>query len=75
MKTHLLFSVCSLHKTDITFKSCVFFIRLNKLMSDEICDRAGLLGQDALFSLELDNWLNFVTFSIESLRLNPYAIL
>jgi hypothetical protein len=44
-------------------------------MSDEICDRAGLLGHDALFSLELDNWLNFVALSIESFWLNPYAIL
>ena len=44
-------------------------------MSDEICDRAGLLGQDTLFSLELDNWLNFVALSIENLWLNPYAIL
>jgi hypothetical protein len=44
-------------------------------MSDKICDRAGLLGQDALFSLELDNWLNFVAFSIENLWLHPDAIL
>jgi len=44
-------------------------------MSDEVGDRAGLLGQDAFFSLELDNWLDLVFRTQEGLGLDSNAIL